>query len=163
MKWGYGSMTAGVAAVLFGAAAFADVVGTHKVFLPRDIPWAPAPAAFPAGAEAAVLLGDPTKEGPFVVRIRAPEGYRISPHTHPKPEALTIISGEISLGLGPAADRATTKKLPAGSFSVMPAGVVHYVFADQEAVVQIDAIGPWGMDYIDPKDDPRLQIAPAQR
>lgn len=163
MRRGYGSMAAGAAVVFFAAAAFAGSVGTHKAFLPNEIKWEPAPAALPAGAETAVLYGDPTKEGQFVMRIKAPDGYRISPHTHPKPEVITIISGEISLGLGPAADRATTKTLPAGSFSVMPAGVVHYVFADKEAVVQIDAIGPWGIDYIDPKDDPRLQIAPAQR
>ncbi len=162
MKWGYGSL-AGVAALVFGAGAFADAIGTHKVFRPPDIQWQAAPASLPVGAEAAVLFGDPSKEGAFVLRLKAPKGYRIPPHTHPKPEVVTIISGQIGLGLGPAADRASVEALPAGSFSTMPSGVVHYVFVDEESVVQIDAIGPWSIDYINPKDDPRNQIAPAQR
>lgn len=163
MKRGYVSMTIGVVALAFGAGAFADTIGTHKVFLPKDIKWQAAPASLPAGAEAAVLFGDPAKEGAFVLRLKAPKGYRIAPHTHPKPEVVTVISGQINLGLGPAADRAGAEALPAGSLSTMPPGVVHYVFVDEDAVVQINAIGPWSIDYVDPKDDPRNQIAPAQR
>lgn len=163
MKWSYGSL-AGVAALVVGAGAFADAIGAHKVFLPNDIQWRAAPASLPAGAEAAVLLGDPAKEGVFVLRLKASKGYRIPPHTHPKPEVVTVISGQFSLGLGPAADRASVEPLPAGSFSTMPQGVVHYVFVDEDnSVIQIDAIGPWSIDYVNPKDDPRYQIAPAQR
>ena len=79
-----------------------------------------------------MLFGDPAKEGMFAVRIRAPKDYRIPPHTHSKPELLTVISGKFGLGMGPAADRAAVESLPAGSFSSMPAGVVHYVFVDEE-------------------------------
>ncbi|PWB83659.1 MAG: hypothetical protein C3F11_05465 [Methylocystaceae bacterium] len=163
MKRGYIGMAVGVVALASGAGAFADAIGTHKVFLPKDIQWQAAPASLPAGAEAAVLFGDPAKEGAFVIRLKAPKGYRIPPHTHPKPEVVTVISGKIDLGMGPAADRASAEALPAGSLSTMPPGVVHYVFVDEESVVQIDAIGPWGIDYVDPRDDPRNQIAPAQR
>ena len=92
-----------------GSAAVAETVGTHKVYLPRDIKWGPAPPSLPAGAEAAVLFGDPAKEGMFAVRIRAPKDYRIPPHTHSKPELLTVISGKFGLGMGPAADRAAVE------------------------------------------------------
>lgn len=156
-------MAAGVAVVLFGAGAFADAIGTHKTFLPKDIRWGPVPSSLPVGAEAAVLYGDPAKEGAFVLRLKASKGYRIPPHTHPKAEVVTIISGQLGLGLGPAADRASVEALPAGSFSTMPPGVVHYAFVDEETVIQIDAMGPWSIDYVNPKDDPRNQIAPAQR
>ncbi len=145
-----------------GSAAVAETVGTHKVFLPQDIKWGPAPPSLPAGAEAAVLFGDPTKEGMFALRIRAPKDYRIPPHTHSKPEVLTVISGKFGLGMGPAADRATVESLSAGSFSSMPAGVVHYVFVDEESVIQINAIGPWDIDYVDPRNDPRLNVAPSK-
>lgn len=93
-------------AIACAAGALADMTSTHKVFLPQDIKWEPAPPSLPAGAEAAVLYGDPTKEGMFALRIKAPKGYVIAPHTHPKPEVITIISGKFSLGLGPKVERA---------------------------------------------------------
>ena len=147
-------------AVAFGSVALAETIDTHKVFLPQDIKWGPMPPNLPTGAEAAVLYGDPAKEGMFALRLKASKGYRIPPHTHPKPEAITVISGKITLGMGPSADRASVEYLPAGSFASMPQGVVHYVFVDEDAVVQVNAIGPWGIDYVNAKDDPRLNGAP---
>jgi hypothetical protein len=60
-----------------------------------SIEWKPGPAAIPPGAKMAVLEGDPTKEGPFVVRFKFPDGYHIPPHTHPKTERVTVISGKV--------------------------------------------------------------------
>ncbi|TDX65916.1 cupin [Methylosinus sp. sav-2] len=154
---------AGIAALLSAAPSGADHVGTHKVLLPGDIPFTAGPPSLPAGAEAAILYGDPAKEGMFVMRLKAPKGYRIPPHTHPKAEVVSIVSGRMRLGLGQAADRASVEELPAGAFSIMPPGVAHYAFFDAETVLQIDAMGPWSIDYVNAKDDPRNQIAPAQR
>jgi quercetin dioxygenase-like cupin family protein len=147
-------------AIACGSTALAEMIDSHKVFLPQDIKWGAAPPSLPAGAESAVLYGDPAKEGLFALRIKAPKGYRIAPHTHPTPEVITVISGKFSLGMGPAANRASVETLSAGSFSSMPAGVAHYVFVDDDSVVQINATGPWGIDYVNPKDDPRLNGAP---
>ena len=155
------ALIAGVA-IAFGSAAVAEMIDTHKVFLPQDIKWGAVPPTLPTGAEAAVLYGDPAKEGMFALRIRMPKGYKIAPHTHPQPEVITVISGKFSLGMGPAADRASIESLPAGSFSSMPPGVAHYVFVDEDSVVQINATGPWGIDYIDPRNDPRLNVAPSK-
>jgi len=81
-------------------------------------------AALPAGARMTVLEGDPTKEGPFVVRFQFPDGYHVPPHTHPKTERLTVISGTLYLATGEALDRSSAKKnLPAGSFGYWPAGM----------------------------------------
>jgi quercetin dioxygenase-like cupin family protein len=149
-------------AVACGSAAVAEMIATHKVLLPQDIKWGAAPPSLPAGAQAAVLYGDPTKEGMFALRIKAPKGYRIPPHTHSKPEVLTVISGKLGLGMGPTADRGTTESLPPGSFTSMPPGVVHYVFVDEDSVVQINATGPWDIEYVDARDDPRLNVAPVK-
>ncbi|MBU3890042.1 DUF4437 domain-containing protein [Methylosinus sporium] len=152
-----------VAALFSASSTAADQVGTHKVLMPDDLRFTAAPASLPAGAEAAVLFGDPTKEGLFVMRLKAPQGYRIPPHMHPKAEVVSVVSGRMRLGLGAAADRASVEELPPGAFSIMPPGVAHYAFFDQETVIQIDGMGPWAIDYVNPKDDPRNQIAPAQR
>jgi quercetin dioxygenase-like cupin family protein len=150
-------------AIAASSAAVAEMVDVHKVFLPTDIKWAPAPASLPAGAEAALLYGDLSKQGMFALRIKAPRGYRIPPHTHAQDEVITIISGKLRLGMGPKADRDRAEALPAGSLSAMPSGASHYVFIEDDSVVQINATGPWNIDYVDPRDDPRLNVAPTEQ
>src|SRR5262245_39983754 len=59
----------------------------HEVLVtPADVKWQDGPPALPKGAKVAVLEGDPAREGPFVMRAKLPDGYRIAPHTHPKDE-----------------------------------------------------------------------------
>src|SRR5207247_1153936 len=101
----------------------------------QDIKWAPAPPSIPSGAQAAVLYGDPTKDGMFVMRLRVPKGYAIAPHTHPKPEIVTVISGTARLGMGDKADRGSAQVLPVGSFFALSPGMAHYFFADDETVI----------------------------
>ena len=143
-----------------GCASLAETIDTHKTFRPQEIKWGPGPAGLPAGAESAVLYGDPNAAGMFALRVKMPKGYSIAPHMHVRPEIVTVISGKFRLGLGKAADHAGLETLSAGSFSSMPNGVVHYVFVDEDSVIQINAVGPWDIDYVNPKDDPRLNGAP---
>ncbi len=105
-------------------------------------------------------MATPKATGMFALRVKMPKGYSIAPHMHVRPEIVTVISGKFILGLGQAADHAGMEALPAGSFSSMPKGVVHYVFIDEDSVIQINAVGPWDIDYVNPKDDPRLNGAP---
>jgi mannose-6-phosphate isomerase-like protein (cupin superfamily) len=79
----------------------------------------------------------------------------VAPHTHPVDEVITVISGTFALGMGETADQRKAQPLPAGSFFALPPGMAHYVFIDEETVVQISTVGPWGLTYINPKDDPR--------
>jgi quercetin dioxygenase-like cupin family protein len=120
-----------------------------------SIEWKPGPVAIPAGAKMAVLEGDPTKEGPFVVRFHFPEGYHIPPHTHPKTERVTVISGALYLATGESLDRSNAKKLSAGSFGYWPAGMKHAAWSEGETVIQLHGIGPWQINYVNPADDPR--------
>jgi len=142
------------AGVLAAGAAQAQTPD-HAVVTPGEIKSGPAPAALPKGAEAALLYGDPSKPGPFALRLKAPKGYRIPPHTHPKAEIVTVISGAFRLGMGPGGDPAAAQALPTGSFFALPPGMVHYASADEETVVQLNSEGPWAINYVNPKDDPR--------
>jgi quercetin dioxygenase-like cupin family protein len=137
----------------FSAVAFGQE--THTMVAPGDVKWGPAPKVLPKGAEAAVLFGDPTKEGLFALRIKVPAGYAIAPHTHPADEVVTVISGTTLLGMGETADRGATKALPAGSFFALPPGMAHFVFFDEATELQITTNGPWGLKYINPADDPQ--------
>jgi quercetin dioxygenase-like cupin family protein len=125
------------------------------LYPPTSIEWKPGPAAIPAGAKMAVLEGDPTKEGTFVVRFQFPAGYHIPAHTHPKTERVTVISGALYLATGESLDRSSAKELPAGSFGYWPAGMKHAGWSENETVIQLHGVGPWQINYVNPADDPR--------
>lgn len=129
----------------------------HRLYTPDTIRWTAAPPSFRRGAEAALLFGDPSREGPFVLRLRFPDGYVIAPHRHPGAEILTVLSGTFALGAGEDASRGEVTRMPAGSFTAMPAGMPHYARAEGETVVQLNSMGPWSITYINPADDPRRQ------
>ena len=129
--------------------------GDMRLYPAASIEWQTGPAALPPGAKMAVLEGDPTKEGPFVVRFQFPDGYHVPPHTHPKTERLTVISGTLYLATGEALDRTSAKKLPAGSFGYWPAGMKHTAWSEGETVIQLHGVGSWQIYYVNPADDPR--------
>jgi hypothetical protein len=70
-----------VACALIGAPATAQA---DVIVNAQEIKWGPAPPSIPSGAQAAVLYGDPGKEGLFSLRLKLPKGYAIPPHTHPQ-------------------------------------------------------------------------------
>jgi len=127
----------------------------HTAVSADAIEWGAAPPSLPPGAQAAVLLGHPAKEGPFVMRFRLPAGFVVPPHRHSKDEAVTLISGRFSITSGDKIDREGVKPLPPASFFHMPAGMTHYAIAEADSVVQIHGIGPFDVIYVDPRDDPR--------
>ena len=134
--------------------------GTHVMVVPKDLKWADAPPSLPKGAKVAVLEGDPTKEGPFTMRAEVPAKYKIMPHWHPAIEHVTVISGELYMGAGETLDEKAAMKLVAGGFAVMPVKHVHYAFTKgKKATIQIHGIGPWGITYVNPADDPRNAAA----
>lgn len=129
----------------------------HVVVPEGELDYSAGPPSLPEGAEFAVLWGDPGAAAPFALRLKFPDGYLIPPHSHPRNEVVTVISGTFELGDGEDADREAAEALPAGSFFAFPPGMVHYAYADGETVVQLNSIGPWDIHYVDPADDPRQQ------
>jgi len=113
-------------------------------------------AAFPAGAELAKVVGDPTKPGPYVVRVRVPAGVKLMPHTHPEDRIYTVISGVFYIGFGTTFDPARLKAYGPGSIVILPANTPHFHWAQSgEYVTQVSGTGPLGIAYVDPADDPR--------
>lgn len=139
--------------VLSVQAAAADVEPMYVN--PADLKWGPAPPTLPKGAKAAVLFGDPTKSGPFVIRLSAPAGYKIPPHWHSQTENLTIISGALYLGEGDKWDNAHAHALKPGGYHYLPAKAHHYAFTKAATVVQIHGDGPFDINYVNEKDDPQ--------
>ena len=120
-----------------------------------ELKWGAAPPAFNAGAQMAVVDGDPTKPGPFVIRAKFPAGFKVMPHWHPTDENVTVISGTLIAGMGEKWDDAAMKTFTAGGFARMPKKTPHYVQAKEDTVVQVHAAGPFTLTYVNPNDDPR--------
>jgi quercetin dioxygenase-like cupin family protein len=128
--------------------------GRIEVFPPDKTLWKPGPPSLPKGAVFAVLEGDPGKPGPFVFRVKVPDGYRVPPHTHPKTERITVLAGTFYVGMGEKEEAAYTA-MPAGTYGHWPAGMKHFVKAKGETVLQFHGQGPWSIKYVNPADDPR--------
>jgi quercetin dioxygenase-like cupin family protein len=116
--------------------------------------WGPAPAIFPAGAKMAVMQGDPGKAELFTVRLDFPNGYIVPPHFHPTDEHLTIIQGTFLVGMGDKVDTKSAMVLKAGDFASAPAGHHHYAVARGHTIVQVHAMGPFALTYVNAADDP---------
>jgi hypothetical protein len=139
-------------------SAQAEVASDHPdIHRAADIAWKDGPPSLPAGAKLAVLEGDPTKEGAFTMRLKLPDGYKVMPHTHPKVEHITVISGTFNLGMGDKFDPSSGREMPTGTFGHWPAGMKHFAWVKGETVVQLHGMGPWTIHYVNPADDPRNQ------
>lgn len=129
--------------------------GEFELFPTAKLKWQEGPPSLPKGAMIAILEGDPTKEGPFVFRLKLPDGYRVPPHTHPRTERVTVISGAFHIGMGSKFDESKAKAMPAGTYGYWPAGMQHFVWTRGETILQFHGLGPWSIEYINPNDDPR--------
>jgi quercetin dioxygenase-like cupin family protein len=127
----------------------------HVIVMADQVNWQSGPPSLPPGAKSAVLEGDPGKPGFFAIRAWLPAGYKVPPHFHPGVERVTVISGTFYLGEGDKIDESAAKAYPAGAYTSMPPGMHHFAYTKEATVIQIATMGPWGITYINPADDPR--------
>lgn len=127
----------------------------HVMVNAGDLQWMDAPPALPKGSRMALLSGDPSKAGPFAVRVMFPENYKVPAHWHPSYENVVVLEGTLYMGSGEKLDESKGMALNAGGYSAIPAKSPHYVFTKDKCVVQINSDGPFEMHYYNPADDPR--------
>jgi quercetin dioxygenase-like cupin family protein len=151
-------------AVIMGAlfccipGVFSAQSTSHVIAPLADAHWGPAPPMVPAGAQIAVLAGDPTQAVPYTIRLKFPAHYAIPAHSHPTDENVVVVSGTLTFGMGDRLIREDEKNktLTAGGFALMPAGMNHYAFtAGQETTIVLYGQGPVEFKYANPADDPR--------
>jgi quercetin dioxygenase-like cupin family protein len=160
MKHRYALICMVLAAI--GAVTIARAQTTaHKMVMPDDLKWAEI-ASLPSGAKMAMLEGKLEETAPFTFRARLPANYEIPAHSHPAIEHVTVISGTFNMGVGDKLDRTKSKPLSAGSFAIMPPKTNHFAWTDRETVIQVHGVGPWGITYVNPADDPRKKQAKEQ-
>jgi quercetin dioxygenase-like cupin family protein len=138
-----------VAVIAAGLALAAGAApGTSAIrFKPDEMTWKDGPPSLPPGTKIAVLEGDPKQAALFTMRVKLPAGSVLKPHTHPVDERVTVISGTVNVGFGDAVDKAQSIRFPAGSYYVNPPGSPHYLWSDEEVVLQLTNMGPWKVDF----------------
>jgi quercetin dioxygenase-like cupin family protein len=152
--------------VLFSLAATAVLILAPSELLAQDmtghamrsseLKWGPAPPVLPKGGQVSVLAGDPTKEGLFVLRLKAPAGYKIPAHNHPTDELVTVISGTSAIGMGDKLDEAKADKMKPGDFINLGKGMNHFAVFPEETIVEIASMGPYKITYVNKADDPQV-------
>jgi mannose-6-phosphate isomerase-like protein (cupin superfamily) len=150
----YVAMLAALSAVALGSTQM-DMQTKRQPMSPHQLKWGPAPPGLPKGARVAILQGDPGKAGLFTLRAQLPNGYKVPPHWHSTDEMVTIISGHIYMAMGDKLDVKHAKLMGPGGFMEMPAKSHHWVKAKGPVTIQVHAMGPFDINYINPKDDPR--------
>jgi hypothetical protein len=147
---------AAAAILLFpGLAVRAQAPAPAAVALtPDEMQFSTAGLALPGMAQAN-LVGDPGKPGPYTIRLRFPDGYKLAPHSHPDAREVTILSGTWLTGYGRTFDPAALKELPAGSFYTEPANLPHFVQTKGAVLIQVSGMGPSARVFVDGADSPR--------
>lgn len=136
------------------ASAAEHPMAGHISVLPSDLKWSDAPSVAPS-AQIVVIEGDLKAAAPFTFRLKLPANSKIGVHTHPVVERVTVISGTFHLGIGDKFDPAKARAYTPGGIMIMPVGMPMYVFTQEETIVQIHGTGPWGINFLNPADDPR--------
>ncbi len=128
--------------------------GSHADLLAGPAAVEGGPAPLPKGAQLAVLSGDPSKTGLYVIRIKMPANYQIPAHHHPTAENVTVLSGSFHAGMGDKMDKSKAQAFETGGFAALPANMNHYAWAANDTVIQVHGEGPFAITYVNPTDDP---------
>ncbi|WP_195908375.1 cupin domain-containing protein [Novosphingobium sp. Gsoil 351] len=97
------------------------------------------------------LVGDPeVPDAEFVIRIHHDPGYFVLPHTHPRTENITVLSGAWALGMGARLDRSKLVPMPQGALGVVAPKMAHFGYAKLETILQVHGIGPFLNLPVDP-------------
>jgi hypothetical protein len=155
MRNRFGMLAVSITVATLSSAALAADDAKSMYMNPSEVKWGDAPPVLAKGAKVAVLMGDPGKAGPFVMRLQVPANYKIAPHWHTNDEDLTVISGSFFLGEGDKMDmKSGAHEIKTGGFHHLPGKAHHFAWSRGPAVVQVNGNGPFDITYIDPKDDP---------
>ena len=117
---------------------------------PSEMKWSSQGGLALPGLEQTILIGDPSKPGPYTIRLKFPAGFKVAPHTHPDLREVTVLSGTWHTGYGEKAEASGLKELPAGSFYTEPANIAHYVEIREPTVIQVSGTGPSGRKFVGP-------------
>lgn len=122
---------------------------SHGILKPADLKWTP----IMKGCDMAAVSGNPDADGvPFVVRLKCVAGTVIPAHWHPTDENVTVLTGTFQVGMGDKYDATKLETMAPGSFATVPKEVHHFALSKTLSIVQVHAIGPFKVNWLNPAD-----------
>ena len=143
------ALSASVAILSYASVARSAEPGVMAL-APSEMKWSAQGGLALPGLEQVTLIGDPSKPGPYTIRLKFPAGFKMAPHTHPDSREVTVLSGTWYTGYGETPEASGLKELPAGSFYTEPANVAHYVEIREPTMIQVSGTGPSGRKFVWP-------------
>jgi hypothetical protein len=137
------------------SAAVTRAQSAHAIVPADKVQFGAAPPVLPAGAQLAVLEGNPGEKGPLVLRLKLPANYKLPAHWHTMAERVTVLSGMFNVGMGDKLSTSASQPLAPGGFVSLPAKMHHYAWTSAPTIVQINLEGPFDIFYVDPNEDPQ--------
>jgi hypothetical protein len=147
-----------VLVVLLGIVAFAMAASSqekkegmeaHKIVHFGDLKWTP----IIKGCDLAPVAGDMNAEGAaFVLRLRCADGSKIPAHWHPTDENVTVLKGTFLVGMGESFDESKLQTMNVGNFVTMPKEMRHFATCKGETIVQVHAMGPFKVNWVNPSE-----------
>ena len=142
------ALAAVIALAAASSLAHAQATHSHQMLSAGELKWNDAPSVGP-GAKIAVIAV------PFTFRLKLPANMKVAPHVHPAFERVTVLAGTFHFAHGETYDETKTRALAPGDVAIMAPGAPMFGFTREETVIQLHGVGPWGINYLNPADDPR--------
>jgi quercetin dioxygenase-like cupin family protein len=146
--------------LISAAALIAASPASTKTAAPAELKWMDGPPGLPAGEQFAVVKGNPAAKGMFTIRAKLPANYSVPAHHHPTDEKVTVVSGKLAYGMSDRLNRTQALGLDTGQSVVMKAKMNHWVLTADGAEIEVSAMGPFQITYVNAADDPRPKPAP---
>ena len=146
-------VAAAAVAAIAAVAAFPqekkEAAGGHGIVHTADLQWTP----IIKGCELASVSGDMNADGtPFVLRLRCRAGTKIPAHWHPTEENVTVLKGVFQVGMGEKFDASGLQSMNLGDFGSIPKEMRHFAFSKTATVVQVNGMGPFKVNWVNPAD-----------
>ena len=145
------AVMAGIGALAMAASSQEKKEGmeAHKIVHFGDLKWTP----IIKGCDLAPVAGDMNAEGAaFVLRLRCADGTKIPAHWHPTDENVTVLKGTFLVGMGESFDESKLQTMNVGNFVTMPKEMRHYAMSKGETIVQVHAMGPFKVNWVNPSE-----------
>lgn len=134
------------------SSAQTDAQGFVRI-APGQVKWVDDADAKGLGVQRAVIQGDPSKPGIYVVRIKFPPGVMSRNHFHKEDRHAIVLQGTWHTGVGDEFAPDKTVPLGPGSYMMHPAGAHHFDGAkDEEVILQLIGYGPSETTRLRPQD-----------
>jgi quercetin dioxygenase-like cupin family protein len=119
-----------------------------QVLKPADINWEKV-EKLSNGVQNYLVVGDPQKEGYYIMMVRIPNGIKLPPHFHPEDRTVVVTNGTFFYGYGDTFDEAKLNEMTIGTFFTEPSNQPHFAFAKVgDVILQVSGFGPTGSTLI---------------